>query len=127
MTINHFVKSTLVFALLLSATMVFAQDGQNQKKTPEERAANQTAWMQKNLGLTGDQFTKVHDIILASARSQENVNTAAGNNTGARQKIAKNRDEQIKNVLTADQYTKYQAHVEEMKQKMMERRGNMGQ
>lgn len=124
MAIKHFLKTTIVLSLLLSSTALFAQESM-QKRTPEERAENQTGWMQKNLALTPDQHTKVSDINLHYAREGEKLMNAprSKEKKNERQELMNDKDAELKMVLTGEQYQKYQAHVAEMKQKMQERRG----
>ena len=110
----------MIVSLLFVSSSIFAQD-QMQRKTPEQRAATQTQWMQQNLQINNDQSTKVHDVILKYASQAE----AASRDQ--RQSIMANRDADLKLVLTADQFQKYQAHEQQMREKMQERRANMQQ
>ncbi len=126
MPINNSAKGFLVAFLLLTSVAALAQ----QRRTPEERAQNQTKWMQNNLALTQDQNTRVYDIILHYAREADNTNT----NTppGSEKKLEKrdimrDKDAELKQVLTGEQFQKYQAHIREMKNRMMERRAGMDQ
>jgi Spy/CpxP family protein refolding chaperone len=120
MSIRNFLIGSVVMSLLLSSSGLFAQ-GQWQKKTPEERAENQTHWMQKNLNLNNDQARKVHDIILKYASQAEDAPR------GQRQTIMANKDADLKSVLSADQFQQYQAHEQQMKERMQQRRPDMPQ
>ena len=112
----------MVVMALFAGQMALAQ--QMQQRTPEERAQNQTHWMQKNLGITEDQNRKVYDIILKYARQAgQEKNEAPGREKRQEMQQTQNaKDAELKAVLTGDQYQKYQAHVAEMKDKMRERR-----
>ena len=117
-------KSVIILCLAVSTSVAIAQD--RPRRSPEERAENQTHWMQKNLGLSQDQNKKVYDIILFYAREAEN---AAAEPRGNEKKIEKNgikkdRESELKEVLTPDQFSKYKMHMQEMKEKQMERRQN---
>jgi len=46
---------------------------------------------------------------------------------GKRKEIMESRDNELKGVLTGDQFQKYQVHEQEMREKMRERRANMPQ
>jgi len=123
---KNLVKSLFVLTLLFAA---FGAGAQMQKRTPEERAQNQTKWIQKNLGTTDDQTKKAYDIILRYAREAEDAMNAQGSDRRQQmQGIQNNRDAELKTVLNADQYQKYITHMQEMQEKMRERRaGGMQQ
>jgi len=120
---RNLLKGISLVAILLSATATFAQQAMPQK-TPQERAQNQTQWMQKNLSITDDQGKKIYDIILKYAQ-QTDAARAEGPGKDRRaemQAINSGRENELKAVLTGDQYQKYQAHQQEMREKMRERR-----
>jgi protein CpxP len=126
MLVGNLAKSSIISLLFI--TSVASAQQQYQKRTPEERAQNQTKWMQKNLALTENQNAKVYDITLRYARENDDANTSTNQSKRAeRRDIQKSKDEELKMVLTGEQYQKYQVHVQEMKEKMMERRANMRQ
>ena len=115
MSTKNLFKSSLILLVIVASTSVFAQQ-QMPKRTPEERAQRQTMWMQNNLGITNEQSKKVHDIILAGFTA-----AADGSKKNEMPQIKTNLENQLKAVLTADQYQKYMQHVEEMKNKMQQR------
>jgi protein CpxP len=108
-----------LLALVLSATAVSAQttpqDGGRPRHTPEEMATRQTEGLTKRLGLNADQSTKVQQIMLD--RDKEMMAMRGQMQTGTdrsqlREQMQANRakyDDQLKQVLTADQFTKYTA------------------
>jgi len=123
MQLKIFFKSTILLAVLISSSVVYAQ--QQQRKTPEERAQNQIAWMQQNLNLTKDQNTKSYDILIAHARGMDQARSSGtGNLREQMQDLNVKKDNDIKLVLTPDQFQKYQQHEAEMKQQMQQRRGS---
>ena len=128
MRIKNLFKTAFAVSVLFSSSAAWAQGQQWQKKTPEERAQNQTGWMQKNLALTQEQGQKVYDINLYYAREADSVmNAPKGRERKAqRQEIERDKEGELKTILTADQYQRYQAHVAEVKQRMEQRR-NMQQ
>jgi len=118
MSIKEVTKRTMVFALVLMSSAVFAQG--MQKRTPEERAQNQMKWMQNNLALTGDQNQKPYNILLKYATETDNAR--ATGQKGERKEIKADKDAELKGILTGNQYQLYRAHMEQMKEKMQQRR-----
>jgi|GEM_PF-1353110 len=111
--------------LLTTGSAVSAQQGQ--RRTPEQRADKQTSWMENNLQLTREQSKKVYDILLYYAREQDYARSEA---PGPQQKadkkgVRKGRDQELQEVLTPDQYSRYQAHVQQMKERNRERRSGI--
>jgi Spy/CpxP family protein refolding chaperone len=108
-----------LLALALSATAASAQTTPDQaghpQRTPEEMAARQTQGLTRQLGLSADQSAKVQQILLArdqemlAMRSQMQAGTA--DRQQLRQQMMAGRtkyDDQLKAVLTPDQYAKMQ-------------------
>ena len=119
---KNLAKFILVLTVIFTSSVASAQ---MQKRTPQERAQNQVQWMQKNLALTDDQSKKAYDIILRSARQVDNARNAPAG-SGKKQDmqgIQNNRDAEMKAILSGDQYQKYQVHVQEIQEKMKERKG----
>jgi len=115
----------LLIAALFVTTWVSAQ--QMQMKSPQERAQKQTMWMQKNLGLTEEQNKQVYNINLKYAQQVDEARAGAA---GAEKKmevrdLQKDKEAELKGVLTGDQFQKYQARQQEMKDRRQERRANM--
>jgi Spy/CpxP family protein refolding chaperone len=110
-----------LLALALSATAASAQagpgqDGGRPRRTPEEMAARQTEGLTKQLGLSADQAAKVQQIMLA--RDQEmlamrgQLQAGSADRQQLRDQMLAGRtkyDDQLKAVLTPDQYTTYTA------------------
>lgn len=80
---------------------------------PDEMAKRQAERMTQELGLNADQTTKVQQILLARGQEMQAMRGQArdaGNRDQMREKMQTGRakyDAQFKEVLTADQYTKY--------------------
>jgi len=131
MRVSKQIIPVFIVVMLLAASVSFAQDQQQwrQKMTPDQRAKNQTEMMQKNLSLTKDQYGKVYDINLYYANETDSLmKMPRGRDKRAeRESIQKDKEAELKNVLSPDQYQKYQAMVAEMKQRMEERRNSMQQ
>ena len=122
---KNLVKSIALIAVIFSSLIASAQ--QMSQRSPQERARNQTQWMQKNLGINEDQNKRVYEIIFKHAQEMDAARSSGPgpDRRSAMQNISASRDAELKNVLTADQYQKYQAHEQEAKDKMRERRSEM--
>jgi hypothetical protein len=111
--------------LFLFSAAVFAQHPEHKamNSTPEERANKITDWMKKNLQLNNNQVSQVQAINLKYAQQNEQLK---GSKDTKEQKMKtmketeKNRDAELKGILTADQYKKWQAKKQETKDMMKE-------
>jgi hypothetical protein len=108
----------LMIALLLGAVVSFGQNWQS--ATPEEMAKRQTEQIKEKCGLDKDQEKKVYDLSLKSgkemAKLRSEMQGGGGPNDAMREKMTKMRDDQnkeMKKILTADQYVKYEKYLEE--------------
>lgn len=103
-----------------------AQRGQMANKTPEQRAEARTAQLSKSLALNAVQTEKVRQLNLAQAQEMKAVRTKnAANRQEA--KAARDRHEaQLKAVLTADQYAKYDEQRTEKMNKHKDKRKARG-
>ncbi|WP_310395698.1 hypothetical protein [Hymenobacter sp.] len=89
--------------------------------TPEEMATrqSQSQRLSKELGLSAEQTTKVQQILLARGQETQTMRRQprdAANRSQLREQMQANRakyDAQFKEVLTADQYTKFAAMQED--------------
>ncbi|WP_426060825.1 hypothetical protein [Hymenobacter sp. B1770] len=95
-----------------------SQDGRGYGRsqgTPEEMASRQSQRMAQELGLSADQTTRVQQILLARSQERQAMRgqgRGATNRDQMRTQMEANRtkyDNQFKEVLTTDQYTKYTA------------------
>ncbi|UYZ60942.1 Spy/CpxP family protein refolding chaperone [Hymenobacter latericus] len=108
--------------------------GQGQGRfSPEQRADLQTQRLAKQLSLTADQQTKVRAIFLAQANEMETLRgqMTPGNPDGRQalgQKMQEARtrtDEQLRGVLSPEQFAQYQAKREDQMENRLERREEM--
>lgn len=106
---------TMVLVLAIAALSAKAQESKPAppKKTPEERAENMTRRMTKELALSPEQQTKVKAAILKRETMREQKMEAAKTEMD---KI----DAEFKQILSQDQYVKFQQKREEMKKKRKE-------
>lgn len=99
-------------AISAKSPAVYVQQGQGQS-SPEERAERMTNMMTKQLALSADQSTKLKPILLARATEQTELRQKmqTGDRKLAMEEVKKLNEKyntQIKAVLTAEQYTKYE-------------------
>jgi len=107
-----------LLALALSATAASAQAGPPQeggRRTPEEMAARQTQGLTKQLGLSAEQAAKVQPILLArdqdmlAMRGQLQAGTADRSQLHAQMQANRTKyEDQLKAILTPDQFAKMQ-------------------
>jgi Spy/CpxP family protein refolding chaperone len=117
-------KSFLILTALLVVMATTAKAQQRNQGTPEERAKSQTERLVKLLELTDEQTKKVQTINLDLAKKMDE---AFRNNSddreamrGKMQEIDTERDKKYKEILTDDQFKKYQ----EDKAERAKQRGN---
>jgi biopolymer transport protein ExbD len=108
----------LMVAILLGTMASIAQNWQN--STPEEMAKRQTDQIKEKCALNNDQEKKVYDLNLETskkmAKMREEMQGGGGPSDEMREKMTKIREEQnkeMKKILTADQYVKYEKYLEE--------------
>lgn len=106
-----------------------AQTTERTKLTAEERAQKWTDWMKTELAVTAEQEPKVHAINVKYANQMDDVKSEGGDRRSKFKDARENskaKDEELKAVLTPDQFTKYTEKKQEMQQKIREnrKRGN---
>jgi hypothetical protein len=107
----------LLIALMLGAMVGTAQNWQNM--SPEDMAKRQTDQIKEKCGLDKAQEKKVYDLNLKSGKEMAKMRSemqGGGDRDAMRDKMAKMRDDQnkeMKKILTAEQYTKYEKYLEE--------------
>ena len=108
---------------LVSAYQVKAQDGG--KGNAEKRSKAMTEWMKANLNLSADQLTKVEAINKDRARKADSIRASnPGDRKAAMESmrtVQKQADSKIHDILTAEQWIKYESKREEMREKAQER------
>lgn len=120
----------LAIAVLVGGTAMAQQQEKKEPKTTEQRATHITEKMTAKLGLDAAQKAKIYDINLGIAQK----NDALRQNTSLtqEQKIAQLKENQdarkaqYKEVLSADQYAKYEAWEKEKQAKRAERQDPKG-
>lgn len=126
-------QKTLVLLSVLAATAGRASVAQTRMapagatKTPEERADRQTQALVKQLGLSAEQEPKVESILLAQLSDMQALNQKypAGNRRGIGPELKATKakyDEQLKAVLTPEQFAKLEQLRQERREQLRERR-----
>lgn len=116
MNLKPLVASACFAFLMMFSVAVSAQDKQH--KNPEEKAKMMSDKMKTELTLTDEQYTKVQAINLdfatkASAIKKEGADKAAW---GEKMKpIKEEHAKALKEVLTPEQFTKYESIKDDMK------------
>ena len=83
-----------------------------------ERAAKLTEWMKDNLQLTAEQETQAQQINLKYANKTEELRNSNDSKTQKLKKVKaykESKDKELQELFTAEQYKKYQAKKEEVK------------
>ena len=135
---NKFDKETMkktVFTMILFAafsTLAFGQKGRapmgkgNGWKNPEVRADSNARRMQRNVGLSQDQYQQVKAANLTYFNAvAANRETYKGNKAGmkaANKAAYEQRENSLKNILTADQYSKLATYRSDVKAKKAKRK-----
>lgn len=118
--------------LMLVTFTAFAQAPEHnrpahQQKNPEERATAIASRLEKNLMLSADQKVKVHDLALAREKKMDELRTQnKGNDRCAwadeRKKAQETFDSGMKQILTPEQFAKWNDQKAEHKKEMETRR-----
>lgn len=106
------VPVTILFTLMLLIHGTAHAQGYKKalEKTPEERAAFQTEYLQKTLGLSATQVEKLHAVNLKYAKEMEPlIKSAPGNAVLFREakKMVEKRDKEYLVILSEPQFQKY--------------------
>ncbi|WP_336516912.1 hypothetical protein [Pollutibacter soli] len=116
-TICSFVLSTLLVVIFQ------AVHSQDTSKTPAERAARLTEWMNTNLSLTDAQLPEVQKINLKYANKNEEIKNSSGSKMQKGKAVKANdkaKDSELSSVLNPDQYKTYQDKKAELREKFKE-------
>ena len=112
---------------VMSSVNLYAQKGK--KKSPEEIARQQTEWMTKELKLDQDQQQKIAKINLDISKKIEKTRNEHMGNREAMQSAMKvhrkEKDKEMKEVLTKEQYELYKKKLAEKRNNMKNKKGGM--
>lgn len=117
---------TILFPLIASA-----QNEDFKNSTPEQRAQFQTDWMKTELSLDSSITTFVYSVNLKYAKKNQSLMNSGGSRVQKYREFkasSEAKDNELKKILTKEQYKEYLERKEEMKQnmrqKLQERRKN---
>ena len=113
----------LLAAVMLWLSPALAQE--RQQKSPEQRAAKITEWMKTNLKLSEDQVTKVGEINNRYAMKVDDIRKSTPDKKQKKSSIKaldKDKDGELKAVLSDDQFKSYLAKKEEMKEQIKQKK-----
>ena len=116
------IKKTTCVLFLFLITLSFTAYSQSASSTPEERAQRWDNWMKEQLALTPEQQGKVQEINLRYAKQNENLKTATASRREKFKElrsIDKEKDSELKTILTKDQFPIYQEKKKAFQQEMM--------
>jgi hypothetical protein len=120
MTLRSIVRAALVVALLASQAPAADLDALKDT-TPAERAKAQTAMMKTKLGLSDAEVGKVGPINMKYAERMEPIIKGSEGpliKMRSVRTVEEAKEAELKAVLTADQFTKFEAGKEEMMEKL---------
>jgi hypothetical protein len=121
-------KKYFAYAVLLSAALFLYADANAQKKnemTTEEMAGKLTGWMKTNLELTDNQVGHVQTINLKYANKMMELQNDGSSNKKQKMRALKAdsdaKDQELKRVLTADQFQTWLSKKDEAKKALKEK------
>jgi periplasmic protein CpxP/Spy len=117
-----------VASFAVSIDTAIAQNGRGeaqQNQTPEQRTENQLKRMTKALSLTAEQATQVKPLLMELNQKRDAVRDAPNKRAAMKdmRDMVMAQDEQMKKILSAEQFTKYEDMRDDMKEKMKGRKG----
>jgi len=120
MSLRSIVRAALVVAVLASQAPAADLDALKDT-TPAERAKAQTAMMKTKLGLTEAEAAKVGPINMKYAERMEPIIKGSEGplkRMEAVHAVEQAKETELKGILTADQFAKFEANKQEMMEKL---------
>ncbi len=108
------VKYALATGLLFSLHTVYAQQDTKEPMSAQDRATKELARMKGDLALTSDQEAKLKPILLSYAEKKQQAREAA---KAQHQTMQTQKEAELKNILTAEQYQKLMDKKKEFESK----------
>jgi Spy/CpxP family protein refolding chaperone len=122
---KRIIKFTAMLVLVILATHASAQGRMTEEQKAEAKAKYQE--LKQKLNLTEDQSKKVDAINTTWFEGIADLKKSTEPKLAKRNKfrsLNKTRDQQMKNVLTKEQFKIYKANQKEMKEEFKQRRAN---
>ena len=110
------------------AAMQTAPPSAGPQQGPDQLSERRVQYLAKELGLSADQQTRLQPLLLAQRQQMQLLReqrTTGGRRQGTAQDLKATQakfDEQLRTVLTPEQYTKFTAMKDEQRDKLRERR-----
>jgi periplasmic protein CpxP/Spy len=121
----------IVIGVVMGTTFTLAQPGRGYRDmNPEEIAKQQTERLKEILDLNEDQEKQVYELNLETNKKRREMFAdmrESGNREGMRDKFAQIREEEnekMKEILTEEQWNKYQKYLEERRARLNQRQPN---
>jgi len=115
----------LIFGLFVFNSYAQTKDQTKTKKTPEQKAEKMAKKMQEKLSLSDAQYKQVYDLALSTVNERASLKSL---DKDARKtemkKMLESRESQLKGILSADQWTKWESLKQEMKEKHKDKKGS---
>jgi hypothetical protein len=99
----YLIVLVLISCMLFNLDIIAQETAPAPVRTPEQEATLQTLKMQKELNLNNDQLQTIYEINLKHARERQ-----ASNSRSQALERTKNKNSEIRQVLTTDQYNRLQ-------------------
>jgi len=128
----NLIKILTLLMMLIAGSFSHQATAQTTERAPltsAERAQKWTDWMKKELTLTAEQEPKIHAINVKYADQMDDIKAEEGDRRSKFKEVRetnKAKDEELKAVLTPEQFTKYTEKKQERQQKMRENRKRGG-
>lgn len=121
----------IAIAVIMGTSFTLAQPGGGfRDMNPEEIAKRQTDRLKEVLDMNDNQMKQVYEVNLESNKKMRELRgqrQGGGNPEGMREKfrqIREEQDEKMKEILTDEQWNKYQKYLEERREHFNQRRRN---
>lgn len=123
MSLRNMTRSIALLVCMSFITIgAWAQEEERTPLTPEERATKWTQWMKTELSITAEQEPKVHEINLKYAQQSESVRSQGGSRRSKFKDVKSiddAKDEELKAILSPEQFEQYQAKKQDMRKKVV--------
>lgn len=112
-------KIILTFAIVVITTIsLFAQE-KTPARSPEEHTEKIVAKMKTDLALSDEQVNKLKPVILKREQQRQELRSTMGDVRERHKLMAKEAEEDFKNILTPDQMEKLKQQRKEMREKRL--------
>ncbi|MBS1494713.1 MAG: hypothetical protein JST55_14455 [Bacteroidetes bacterium] len=108
----------LIFGLFAMNSYAQTSDQTKTKKTPEQKAEKMAKKLQEKLSLSDAQYKSVYDLALTHINQRASLKSLDKESRKTEmKKMREDHESQLKSILSADQWTKWEGLKKEMKEK----------